>query len=329
MSRGSYRDNIEVKFIRIMHRKIITITLLGALCSQADVLTSTRRFFGMGGQIPPYTDDIGEVEPTVIGQAPYSPADSDLGVQSILVPRGESEPLIFVLDTSLSRIDNAPSGNPATDTDSWISSSSMSLTWRSHLVHGWFADLGVSQDLIRYDRTNALDFESLNLRYGVYKSLASLDDTVFFARYEYQRLTFTSLSDEQYSGHRIRTGVLKTLWEAPGQQLTGGLSAAFEKYVVPSSANRDEYVADLAYHYSFTNSLSAVGSLSLARSCFDKFGREDWTYSTGLDLVWQINSDFIAKASVSYDRNDSNVFGNANEYQSWTAGAGLGLQWSF
>lgn len=312
-----------------MHRKIITITLLGTLCSQADILTSTQRFFGMGGQIPPYTEDGEEVVPTALGQAPYSPADSDLGEQSILVPRGESEPIIFDFNTSISRTDNAPSGSPFTDTDSWISTSSMSLTWRPHLVYGWFADLGVSQDLIRYDRSNALDFENFNLRAGVYKSLTDLDDTVLFARYEYQRLTFTSLANGQYNAHRIRAGLLKTLWSMPGQALTGGINGAYEWYAQPSFVERNEYAADLAYHYSITSSLCAVASARIARSNFDEFGRDDWTFGSGVELNWQINPDLKATASVYYDRNDSDTFGNTNEYQSWTTGVGVGLQWSF
>lgn len=312
-----------------MHRNIITITLLGTLCSQADILTSTQRFLGMGGQVPQYTEEGDDVEATAQGQAPYSPADSDLGVQSILVPRGENVPLIFDFSTSISRIDNAPSGLPATDTDSWVSNSSVSLTWRPHLVYGWFADLGISQDLIRYDRTNALDFENFNFRAGVYKSLPDLDDSVVFARYEYQRLTFTSLSDGDYNAQRVRAGVLKTLWEMPGHQLTGGVSAAYEWSVQPSLLMRNEYAADLAYQYSITPYLSAVTSLRLARSNFDDFGRDDWTFGSGVDLIWQINPDFRAIASVHYDRNDSDTFGNFNEYQSWTTGVGIGLQWSF
>ncbi len=312
-----------------MHRKIITITLFGTLCSQADILSSTQRFFGMGGQVPQYADGNEDLEPTALGQAPYSPADSDLGIQSILVPRGDREPLIFVFNTSISRTNNAPSGNPATDRDSWISNSSMSLTWRPHLVYGWFADLGVSQDLIRYDRPNALDFENFNLRAGVYKSLAELDDTILFARYEYQRLTFTSLSDGQYNAQRIRAGLLKTLWEMPGHQVTGGLSGAFEWSAHPSLVMRNEYAADLAYLYSITSSLYAVASARIARSNFDEFGRDDWTFGSGIELVWQINPDCKATASVYYDRNDSDTFGNANEYQSWTTGVGVGFQWEF
>lgn len=98
-----------------MVKSITVISLLGALAAQADILTSSQRFFGMGGQIPQYTEENGDTVPTVHGQAPYSPADSDLGVQHILVPQAESEPLIFVFNTSISQTDNAPSGNPATD----------------------------------------------------------------------------------------------------------------------------------------------------------------------------------------------------------------------
>lgn len=164
-----------------MRVRFFTITLLGSLVVQADVLSSTQRFFGMGGQVPEYSDGGNEVPATGLGQLPYSPADSDLGIQEILVERGSVEPIMFDFTTSILRTDNAPSGNSLTDRSSWISASHMSLSWRPHIVQGWSADVGIGQDLYRYDRTNALDFENFGLRAGIYKNLPDLDDTVRFS----------------------------------------------------------------------------------------------------------------------------------------------------
>jgi hypothetical protein len=209
----------------------------------------------------------------------------------------------------------------------------MSVTWRPHVAQGWFADVGLGQDLYRYDRSNALDYEDLNFRAGVYKNLPDLDDTVFFARYEYQRITFGSLSDEVYDAQRIRAGLQKTLWAVPGHQFVGSLSGAYEWTASSSALQRNEAAVDLAYRYSITDNLYTVTSARISRYNFDQFGRDDWTFGAGVELIWQINQNFRATASLFFDKNDSNATNFApnpvDEYESWTGGLGIGVQWLF
>lgn len=313
-----------------MRGKIITISLLGSLAVQADILSSTQRFFGVGGQVPEYSDEEDkEVERTALGQAPYSPADSDLGIQEVLVERGEDYPILFSFNTSIMRTDNAPSANPTTDDSSWVSASRMSLTWRPHIAQGWFADVGLAQDFVRYDRTAALDYENLGLRAGIYKNIPDLDDTVFFARYEFQRITFGSLGEGVYDAQRIRAGLQKTLWAIPRHQLTGSITGAYEWAVSPDSLERNEAAIDLAYRYSITDSLYTVASARVARYSYDQFGRDDWTFGSGVELIWQLSPNFKATASIYYDKNDSDSAGFFNDYEAWTGGVGVNLQWLF
>jgi len=315
-----------------MRGKIITITLLGSLAVQADVLSSTQRFFGMGGQVPEFSDGGEEVPASGLGQVPYSPADSDLGIQEVLVERGSKEPIMFDFTTSILRTDNAPSGSALTDESSWVSASRMSLTWRPHIVQGWFADVGLGQELYRYDRTNALDFENTSLRAGIYKNLPDLDDTVFFARYEYQRLTFESLSDSVYHAQRIRAGLQKTLWAIPRHQLTGSLSGAYEWTARPDAIKRNELGVDLAYRYAIVDNIYTVLSTRVSGYDYDQGDREDLTFGAMLELNWQISPNLTATASVSFDKNNSDSTAGLaalNDYESWAAGLGVGLNWSF
>lgn len=319
----------------MLHRFIV-ISLLSALGVQADVLSSAQRFFGMGGQVPDYSEETSnggdEVPATGLGQLPYSPADSDLGIQEVLAERQSREPIMFDFATSILRTDNAPSGSALTDRSSWVSASRMSLTWRPHIVQGWFADLGLGQELYRYDRTNALDFENLGLRAGIYKNLPDLDDTVFFARYEYQRLTYESLSEGDYNAQRIRAGLQKTLWAIPRHQLTGSLSGAYEWTARPAATERNEIAVDIAYRYSFTDKLYTLASARVSSYNFDQAGRDDLTTGAGLELIWQACPNFRAVASLFFEKNDSDTpvfLANASEYESWTGGLGINLQWSF
>ncbi len=299
------------------------------MAAQADVLSSTQRFFGLGGQVPDYSDGADQTKASVLDQAPYSPADSDLGVQEILVERPDREPVIFDFRTSVLFTDTSPSGNPATDRSSWVSSTSAAGAWRPHIANGWFADLGLGIDMIRYDRTNAVDFENFNSRIGVFRVFPELDDTILFARLEYQRITSTSLTDGDYNAQRIRAGLQKVLWSMPRQRLVGTLSGAYEWSAHPEALMRNEYSAELAYSYSITDSVFTVLSAKASRYNYDQFGRDDWTYRMAAELVWQINDRLSASASVSFDKNDSNSFGNFNEYEAWTGGLGVGLQWTF
>lgn len=299
------------------------------MVAHADVLTSTQRFFGLGGQSPDYVEGAGETEASALGQAPYSAADSDLGVQEILAERAEREPVIVDLGRSILFTDAAPSGNSATDRSSWVFASSASIAWRPHLGQGWFADLGLNYDLIRYDRTNAIDYENMNARVGVFRVIPELDDTVVFARYEYQRITSNSLMEGDYNAQRIRAGLQKTLWSAPRQQLVGSISGAYEWSARPESLRRNEFAGELVYRHSITDSLYAFASGKVSRFDFDQLGREDWTYGFSTGLVWQINEHLSASASLIFDKNESNTLGSINEYEAWSGGLGLGAQWSF
>ncbi len=311
-----------------MGKKIIIAIVLGSISAQADVLTPFQRFFGMGGQVPDYAGEAGQPTLTSLDEAPYSPADSDLGVQEILVERPDTAPILADFSTAIYRTDNAPSGNPLTDRSSWVSSSRVSLAWRPHLVQGWFGDLGIGQDILRYDRSDAIDFENMNIRLGAYKIIPDLDDTVFFARYEYQRVTTGSLSDGDYNAQRIRAGLQKVVWAAPGKQFTAGISGAYEWATKPASLERNEFALDLGYRHSFTNSVYTLATARVARYNFDSFGRDDWTYGLGLELIWQIRRDFRASASVFFDKNDSDT-GNLNDYEAWSGGLGIGAKWLF
>jgi hypothetical protein len=312
-----------------VNHRIIPILVASSLAAQADILSSTQRFFGLGGQSPDYSEEAAETEASVIDQAPYSPADSDLGVQEILVERGSREPLLVDFSRSILRTDSSPSGNPATDRSSWVFTSSASAAWRPHLAYGWFADLGVGVDMFRYDRTNANDFENTYSRLGVYRIFPELDDTIIFVRHEYQRITSTSLSDGEYNAQRIRAGIQKELWAAPKHQLVTNLSAAYEWTARPQLLERNELSAELAYRYSITDNIYTVVSAKASRYSFDEFGRDDWTYGFAAEIIWQVSEKFRANAGVMFDKNDSDTFGNFNEYDTWTGGLGVGMQYSF
>lgn len=319
---------VDTAIIDLMHTRIIPLIVLTSLAAQADVLTPVQRFFGIGGQFPDYEEaavdgDFG------IAEAPYSPADFDLGVQEILVERSGVSSIIFDFYTSVFRTDNAPSENVLTNEESWISSSTASLAWRPHLANGWFGDFGISEDFVRFDNNSAQAYENFSSRIGIYKNFPDLDDSILFIRYEYQRLTTGSLTDGNYNAQRIRVGVQKLLWVAPGKQFGGALSTAYEWSVKPQSLERNEISLDLYYRHAITDSIYSLATARGYYFDYDQGGREDWVTSLSLGLYWQVNRNLAANASIFYDRNDSNTGGVGSEYEAWTGGLGIGCQLIF
>lgn len=265
---------VDTAIIDLMHTRIIPLIVLTSLAAQADVLTPVQRFFGIGGQFPDYEEaavdgDFG------ITEAPHSPADFDLGVQEILIERSGVSSIIFDFYTSVFRTDNAPSGNVLTNEESWISSSTASLAWRPHLANGWFGDFGISEDFVRFDNDSSLAYENFSSRIGIYKNFPDLDDSILFIRYEYQRLTTGSLTDGNYNAQRIRVGVQKLLWVAPGKQFGGALSTAYEWSVKPQSLERNEISLDLYYRHAITDSIYSLATARGYYFDYDQGGREE------------------------------------------------------
>ncbi len=312
-----------------MRYQIIPFLFVGFTAANADVLSSTQRFLDKEDNFDEYTENSGEVDGFEVDEVPYSPADSDIGVQEVLVERDEVAPVIFRFSTAIFRTDNAASGSFFGDEPSWVSSTSASAIWRPHLVDGWFGDFGAGVGILQFEDSRAIDNENYSGRIGIYKNFPDLDDTIFFARYEYQLLGTGSLQDSDYTAQRIRAGLQKTLYAAPRHRITAGLSGAFEWTANPERLQRDEIEMDVSYRYSITDNLYTLASAGVSKFEYEDFGREDWSYGLGLELIWEMTRNFQLSASVFYDKNDSNTPFGINDYQSWTGGLGVSCQWAF
>lgn len=292
---------------------------------RADVLSNLSPF--LGSSSPDYNP--ASLEPDAAmddaSYAPFSPADSDLGVQQVLGTYSGRSPVDVSFDTSVSYTDNAPGNNDP----SWFSASRLAVSWHPRIAYGWFADLGLSQDLYRFEGDNGFDFENFAPYIGVVKSIPDLGDLVFFARYEYQRITTGSLSDESYSAQRIRAGFQKNLLLATRYQLSAGVNAAFDIDADPDALERNTYCADVSYTYWFADQLSSTLSWRGSMWDFRNGGREDWNQVVGLELTWTPCKNTRIFTNVTYSDINSNAPLGANDYEAWQAGIGIGLKHSF
>jgi hypothetical protein len=300
---------------------------LTVIPAQADPVTRVQGLLGL--------DAAGELEfdPEEYAErnefAPYSPADSDLGVQEILRPTPRRAPVRLDITNEFLWTDNAPSPTRATDDQSTLWIGRAAAAWRPRLVGPLFADLGLVEEVLRFDDSAAIDFENLDTRAGVFASLPDLDDLLVFGRYEYQRLTSGSLSDGDYLAQRIRIGAQKVLWADARQQFGAGLDAAFDVETKPAVLERDEYALDLNYTYQLAPAL--VGRVFCRTGYFNYAGagRHDWAWNPGIDLIWTCCDYGRMYVSLYFSENDSNTPGGVNDYESWTTGLGIGANFQF
>ncbi|MES2980757.1 MAG: hypothetical protein V4727_00460 [Verrucomicrobiota bacterium] len=299
------------------------------ISAHADVLTPVQSFFGLGGQ--PVGEEYEDLQREYQGEdyAPFSAADSDLGVQEILAPTSDRVPVMLDFATAAFYTDNAPMAVGPNMESSWLWYSRLMGAWRPHLAHGWHADVGATQELLWFDRAGTLDYENSLLRLGVVKSFADLDDLVVFARYEYQRLTTGSLTDGDYHAQRLRVGVQKILWETALQSIAAGIDTGYEITARPDTLERNQYAIELAHRYRFSSSLSSLVTWRSEYYDYSRLGREDWAQRLGLELIWELSQVTRVNASVFFDNNDSNSPFGANDHQAWTAGLGVGFTYDF
>ena len=295
--------------------------------TSAEVPSSTQGgFLGLGHQLPAAANYQDAKQSS--DYAPFSPADSDIGVQEVLSPYSGRSPVVADFSTALYGTNNAPSATAATDEPSWMWVGRACVAWRPRIAGGWFGDFALYQDIVRFDNSSAFDYENTGITIGMVKFIPQLDDLLVFGRYEYQRVTTGSLCDSDYWAQRIRLGAQKTVFASPRHELTLGTDVAFDISAKPNDLERDEYALSASYRYFFANNLYSLATWRLSKFDFDG-DRRDWTNTVSLELVWQFTKNARASVSVFYDDNDSNTIRDVNDYTSWTGGIGAGVTFFF
>ncbi|GAA5483781.1 hypothetical protein [Haloferula sargassicola] len=300
-----------------------------AVVAHGDVLSDFFPF--LGSPDPAYEDPARKsaVRESDSGLAPFSPADSDFGVQQVLGDATIAPTFHLLGSISANVTDNAPGATRALDDSSWYANLLLGAIWEPRLPAGWTGDVGVTQEFYEFERDQAIDFQNLTVRAGVVKNLVDLGDTIFYARYEYQRLVTGSWSEGDYSAQRIRTGLRKVLFLGSHHQLLGGVSAALDLDANPELLERNEFALDLAYTWWLTRDLGATLSWRGSYWDFDNGGREDWNHTVGLRFDWQTCPASTLFAHVYYSNHDSNTPLGVNDSESWHSGIGLGVQLAF
>lgn len=321
---------------------LLSLALVPSLAT-ADVLSSFDRF--LGDSRPDYDPTQLEAREVDSGRdfAPFSPGDSDLGVQEILGEYKGLPPVRAELSTGLYWTDNAPAATRQLDDESWFWTARAAVSWQPRIGPGWFADLGLDASLFEFDDSNANDFQNYVVYAGVVKLLPDLHDLLLFGRFEYQFLNFDNggtflLGNDDYSAARVRVGAQKVLFNTPHHHLAAGISAAFDLTADDSTLERNEYALDVHYTWFIQDNLSATLSYRGAFWDFDSptgvipfytEDRQDFNQVVGLELAYHPCKNSKLYTSIFFSDSNSNTPFGANDSQAWTAGLGVGAVFEF
>ncbi len=309
--------------------QIALVPFLIVTCAHADILSQSSAFLDNTGTDFDPVEAVPEAAVEEPSFGPFSPADSDIGIQQILGEYRGLPPVQITLDATLNYTNNAPGATRADDGESWFFASSLAATWRPLISNGWFADLGVRGDVFYFERDKAVDFQNFLPYVGVVKSIPELDDLVYYARYEFQSITSSSTGSDDYWAHRIRTGLRKDLLLTSRYQLAAGLGAGFDLTANDDQLERNEYTLDVSYTYWFADNLGSTLSWNGGYWDFRENSREDWNNSFGLELTWTPCPNARIYTNVYYTDHSSNTAFDANDYEAWQTGIGVGLNYSF
>lgn len=308
----------------------ITLSLMSFILSSSlalaiDALSPVERYLGNDYDPEEYSDlDLDQQKK----YAPESPADTDLGHQLILQRNEGRSPIRFDLSTNIFWTDNTAS-TATNEDDGFIWQTRALASWKPRIGNNLFADFYLSQSVYRYDSPSFLDFERTDARVGLIKVTPEFLDILFYARYEYTRITSGSLSDRIYGSHNVRLGAHKVFFSAPKHTAYVALDYAYNLDTNPSRLDRDEYGAHIGYTYQITDRLKAVLYYHYSHYDYDLAGREDDNHVLGAELYWQLSKSTRLQASFTYVDNDSNLPLGAADYDSVQGGFGIGFTKKF
>lgn len=256
--------------------------------------------------------------------APTSPGDNDLGDQLILKEIPKNEAFRAQVDAFLFWTDNAAHAS-AGEIDDVFYGWRAAAGWQPRITNKLFGDVSVSQDWYLYDELEELNFENFETTAGLIYIEPKLANILFFAQYQYGRLTHEF--DPLLNTHALRAGMQKLFLINRRNSVNASLMGDWDIDNDVEELKRHEYIADVGYRFRLTRKVQL--SLSYRYTFFDyqEIDRQDHYQSLGFGINYTPWEWLELYASASYAFNHSNL--PVFEYEAANTGLGLGLRMKF
>jgi hypothetical protein len=261
--------------------------------------------------------------------APFSPGDSDLGEQMILVTTSGIAKVQLEFQSSLFLSDNIFSAATAPES-SFFYQNSAGISWQPMITPNFFVTTSLGVDTFHFEHDDGLNFENVTVGLGLMKIVPKLGDLSLSARYEHQYLELDQgISPDPATYHRIRVSAYKQLFSTRRHSGFLSLNGRFDLSADPASVARDEYALRLGYSYSITDNFQANAFYRLGLRNFQNIARNDTFQMVGADLTYRIIGGCFIYASALWSENNSDSGPFAQDYNSVQLGLGISYQHQF
>jgi hypothetical protein len=249
--------------------------------------------------------------------APSSPGDDDLGDQLILKRAQKATPWRATLATNLFWTNNGANAAGARQSD-WVYGGRVAVGWQPQIHKTWFADVGVSQDIYRYDRLSVLNFESFGAEAAILKTLPQLGNALLFAGLTYQQITNDTFSNSVLDTLSLRVGFQKTHQFDWRQAISFNVLADFDVVTDVDALFRRELHAGASYRYKLLHNLAVVASYRFTLFDYTRVARQDTLHIAGLGLEWKATSwlQLLLSGNFAFNNSSNDFF----DYEASTLG---------
>lgn len=239
------------------------------------------------------------------GTVPRSPADGDLGEQSVLLPDDRYKAFTLFSNVSEFYTTNAGLTNGSEQAD-WFTAMQFGAAWVPRITGNLFAEATALQQLFRYANLSGLSFNSLDLGAGLIYALPELDNLSLFARYNYNFLSNSSSDSSLFYQQTIRLGLNKPFVFSRAHSAAVGLVADLNLDGWPGYALRNRFALLTSYQVDLTRLLQANLFYQIGYFPFAQTARRDWNQLVSLAFTLNLSPRFSINTSVSGGFNSSN-----------------------
>jgi len=256
--------------------------------------------------------------------APMSTGDNDIGEQLILRQKEKVQRFSVAADSLVMWTDNAAHAS-AGELDDVFWGWRVAADWQPVITGSLMAPVGISQSWYRYDELDALDFETLDVNAGLAYLAPQLGNVMFFAQYQFERVT--QYSDELMNSHSVRAGAQHLLLLNRRNSLQSAIYADVDVDTDVDALKRNEYIASVAWRFKLTRKVETMLGYRYTYFDYAEVDRQDHLHLVDLSVIYTPFKWLQVYASAAYGFNQSSL--DVYDYESGTFGGGLGLRIRF
>ena len=259
-------------------------------------------------------------------EAPHSPGDAEIGEQRILTSAADYKSFSLRLGERVMWTDNAALSDKDELTDIF-SSTELSLNYQPKISSNTFGILSTSYSFYRYADHDALDFDSLQVNWGVNHVFRGLDDLSTWIRYNYTRILSADDHSELFTNHSIEVGAYYPIPLGTNKAAYVAYASEFSIDAAPSRSQRNDHGLTLGYNYAPLDNLKIDAYYRIAYQDYRERGRSDLLQSLEVSATTKLTKGIDLVFTANYSLNDSNLSGS--DYKAGSVGALLALKIEF